>query len=159
MAIVQCVPNFSEGRDLDKMDPLVVIIQGQQFKLKNLNNLVASIFGKSYFDLSQEERLKVRYEKAHAISQFHKYLPIVNTEQGTYGDNFDIVKKDYDFENAFIIDDDYSYILSLCKINSFMLLEVRNSNIFTGLIDKSKIKDDLVVINHFAKEILDELYN
>lgn len=141
------------------MDPLVVIIQGQQFKLKNLNNLVASIFGKSYFDLSQEERLKVRYEKAHAISQFHKYLPIVNTEQGTYGDNFYIVKKDYDFENAFIIDDDYSYILSLCKINSFMLLEVRNSNIFTGLIDKSEIKDDLVVINHFAKEILDELYN
>ncbi len=141
------------------MDPLIVIIQGQQFKLKNLNNLVASIFGKSYFDLSQEERLKVRYEKAHAISQFHKYLPIVNTEQGTYGDNFDIVKKDYDFENAFIIDDDYSYILSLCKINSFMLLEVRNSNIFTGLIDKSEIKDDLVVINHFAKEILDELYN
>ena len=141
------------------MDPLVVIIQGQQFKLKNLNNLVASIFGKSYFDLSQEERLKVRYEKAHAISQFHKYLPIVNTEQGTYGDNFDIVKKDYDFENVFIIDDDYSYILSLCKINSFMLLEVRNSNIFTGLIDKSEIKDDLVVINHFAKEILDELYN
>ena len=141
------------------MDPLVVIIQGQQFKLKNLNNLVASIFGKSYFDLSQEERLKVRYEKAHAISQFHKYLPIVNTEQGTYGDNFDIVKKDYDFENAFIIDDDYSYILSLCKINSFMLLEVRNSNIFTGIIDKSEIKDDLVVINHFAKEILDELYN
>ena len=141
------------------MDPLVVIIQGQQFKLKNLNNLVASIFGKSYFDLSQEERLKVRYEKAHAISQFHKCLPIVNTEQGTYGDNFDIVKKDYDFENSFIIDDDYSYILSLCKINSFMLLEVRNSNIFTGLIDKSEIKDDLVVINHFAKEILDELYN
>lgn len=141
------------------MDPLVVIIQGQQFKLKNLNNLVASIFGKSYFDLSQEERLKVRYEKAHAISQFHKYLPIVNTEQGTYGDNFDIVKKDYDFENTFIIDDDYSYILSLCKINSFMLLEVRNSNIFTGLIDKSEIKDDLVVINHFAKEILGELYN
>ena len=141
------------------MDPLVVIIQGQQFKLKNLNNLVASIFGKRYFDLSQEERLKVRYEKAHAISQFHKYLPIVNTEQGTYGDNFDIVKKDYDFENAFIIDDDYSYIISLCKINSFMLLEVRNSNIFTGLIDKSEIKDDLVVINHFAKEILDELYN
>ena len=141
------------------MDPLIVIIQGQQIKLKNLNNLVASIFGKSYFDLSQEERLKVRYEKAHAISQFHKYLPIVNTEQGTYGDNFDIVKKDYDFENAFIIDDDYSYILSLCKINSFMLLEVRNSNIFTGLIDKSEIKDDLVVINHFAKEILDELYN
>ena len=141
------------------MDPLVVIIQGQQFKLKNLNNLVASIFGKSYFDLSQEERLKVRYEKAHAISQFHKYLQIVNTEQGTYGDNFDIVKKDYDFENAFIIDDDYSYILSLCKINSFMLLEVRNSNIFTGLIDKSEIKDDLVVINHFAKEILGELYN
>ncbi|WP_455543039.1 hypothetical protein [Intestinibacter sp.] len=141
------------------MEPLVVIIQGQQFKLKNLNNLVASIFGASYFDLSQEDRLKVRYEKSHAISQFHKYLPIVHTEKGTYGDNFEIVKNDYDFENGFIIDDDYSYILSLCKINSFMLLEVRNSNIFTGLIDKSEVKDDLVVINHFAKDILEELYN
>ncbi|MDO5009719.1 MAG: hypothetical protein Q4E31_02750 [Intestinibacter bartlettii] len=141
------------------MEPLVVVIQGQQFKLKNLNNLVASIFGASYFDLSQEERLKVRYEKSHAISQFHKYLPIVHTEKGTYGDNFEIIKKDYDFENGFIIDDDYSYILSLCKINSFMLLEVRNSNIFTGLIDKSNIKEDLVVINHFAKDILEELYN
>ncbi len=28
------------------MEPLVVIIQGRQFKLKNLNNLVASIFGR-----------------------------------------------------------------------------------------------------------------
>ncbi|MDY5212607.1 hypothetical protein [Intestinibacter sp.] len=141
------------------MEPLVVIIQGQQFKLKNLNNLVASIFGADYFNLSQEERLKVRYEKAHAISQFHKYLPVIHTEKGTYGDNFEIVKDDYDFENGFIIDDDYSYILSLCKINSFMLLEVRNSNIFTGLIDKNKIKDDLVVVNHFAKDILEELYD
>lgn len=141
------------------MEPLVVIIQGEQFKLKNLNNLVASIFGADYFNLSQEERLKVRYEKAHAISQFHKYLPVIHTEKGTYGDNFEIVKDDYDFENGFIIDDDYSYILSLCKINSFMLLEVRNSNIFTGLIDKNKIKDDLVVVNHFAKDILEELYD
>lgn len=64
------------------MEPLVVIIQGQQFKLKNLNNLVASIFGADYFNLSQEERLKVRYEKAHAISQFHKYLPVIHTEKG-----------------------------------------------------------------------------
>ena len=132
------------------MEPLVVIIQGRQFKLKNLNNLVASIFGENYFDLSQDERLKIRYEKSHAISKFHKNLPIVHTEKGTYGD---------DFENAFIIDDDYSYILSLCKINSFMLLEVRNSNIFTGLIDKNKIKDDLVIVNHFAKDILEELYH
>lgn len=41
------------------MEPLVVIIQGRQFKLKNLNNLVASIFGENYFDLSQDERLKI----------------------------------------------------------------------------------------------------
>ena len=54
------------------MEPLVVIIQGRQFKLKNLNNLVASIFGENYFDLSQDERLKIRYEKSHAISKFHK---------------------------------------------------------------------------------------
>ena len=40
-----------------------------------------------------------------------------------------------------------------------MLLEVRNSNIFTGLIDKNKIKDDLVIVNHFAKDILEDLYH
>ncbi len=140
------------------MEPLVVVIQGQQFKLRNLNDLVASIFGASYFNLSQEERLKLRYERAYAISQFHKYLPVIHTEKGTYGENFEIIKKDYDFENGFIIDDDYSYILSLCKINSFMLLEVRNSNIFTAMIDKSQVKEDLVVVNTFAKQLLEELY-
>ena len=141
------------------MEPLVVVIQGQQFKLNNINDLIASIFGKGYFDLSQEERLKVRYEKSYAISQFHKYLPIIHTDKGTYGENFEIISEDYDFENGFIIDDDYSYILSLCKINSFMLLEIRNSNIFTGLINKKDIEGDYVVINHFAKDLLEELYN
>lgn len=140
------------------MKPLVVVIQNQKFELQDLNELRASIFGENYLNLSQEERLKLRYEKAYAISKFHKYLPVIHTEKGTYGENFEIVSEDYDFENGFIIDDDYSYILSLCKINSFMLLEVRNSNIFSGLVDRKKVEGDYIVLNAFAKEILDELY-
>ena len=46
------------------MKPLVVVIQNQKFELQDLNELRASIFGENYLNLSQEERLKLRYEKA-----------------------------------------------------------------------------------------------
>lgn len=143
------------------MEPLIVVIQGQQFKLNNLGNLIASIFGKEYFNMSNIEKLKFRYQRAYAISKFHKDLPIVYTKEGTYGDDFKIIKKDYDFDKSFIIDDEYSYILSLCKINSFTLLEVKNSKIFIPMIDNKKIDKDkeLVVVNAFADEILEDFYN
>ena len=52
MAIVQCVPNFSEGRDLDKIDQIINPLRGKEgVKLlnyeadKNYNRLVVTIIG------------------------------------------------------------------------------------------------------------------
>lgn len=52
MAIVQCVPNFSEGRDLDKIEKIVNPLRGKEgVKLlnyeadKNYNRLVVTVIG------------------------------------------------------------------------------------------------------------------
>ena len=52
MAIVQCVPNFSEGRDLDKIEKIVTPLRGKEgVKLlnyeadKNYNRLVVTVIG------------------------------------------------------------------------------------------------------------------
>ena len=52
MAIVQCVPNFSEGRDLDKIEKIINPLIGKEgVKLlnyeadKNYNRLVVTIIG------------------------------------------------------------------------------------------------------------------
>ena len=52
MAIVQCVPNFSEGRDLDKIEKIVEPLRGKEgVKLvnyeadKNYNRLVVTVIG------------------------------------------------------------------------------------------------------------------
>ena len=62
MAIVQCVPNFSEGRDLDKIEKIVNPLRGKEgVKLlnyeadKNYNRLVVTVIGEpekvSYSDI------------------------------------------------------------------------------------------------------------
>ena len=52
MAIVQCVPNFSEGRDLDKIEKIVSPLRGKKgVKLlnyeadENYNRLVVTVIG------------------------------------------------------------------------------------------------------------------
>ena len=52
MAIVQCVPNFSEGRDLEKIEKIVEPLRGKEgVKLlnyeadKNYNRLVVTVIG------------------------------------------------------------------------------------------------------------------
>lgn len=80
---------------------------------------------------------------------------IANTMQS----NIKIVKleKTGDFEeNAFILYDEISYILSMLKFNKIILLERTDANIFGRYINKKNIKDNYIIINKFANEIMKE---
>lgn len=68
-------------------------------------------------------------------------------------DQIDINNESVD--DKFIIIDEMTYILSLLMTNNIILLERVNSNIYTGTIDKSKIKDNYIIVNKFAKELLE----
>ena len=67
MAIVQCVPNFSEGRDLDKIEKIVNPLRGKEgVKLlnyeadKNYNRLVVTVIGEPEKVKNAEGRINRR---------------------------------------------------------------------------------------------------
>ena len=54
----------------------------------------------------------------------------------------------------FIIKDEMTYILSLLMTNNIILLERKDSNIFTKSINKDNLEDNYIVVNAYAKELL-----
>ena len=62
-------------------------------------------------------------------------------------------KKDFD-ENAFVLYDEILYILSMLKFNKIILLERTDANIFGRYINKENIKDNYIIINKFANDIM-----
>ena len=56
--------------------------------------------------------------------------------------------------NAMILYDEYTYILSMLQLQKFYLLEAKEANIFGKYIDKNAIKDNYIIVNTFANEIL-----
>jgi len=68
----------------------------------------------------------------------------------------EVVKKyEGDLEGKFIIQDEITYIYSLLLLNKVTLLESTKSNYLTGALDKTNISDNYVIVNHFAKELLE----
>ena len=64
------------------------------------------------------------------------------------------ISKIDNIEEKFIIKDEITYILSLVKTNNVLLLERRDSNILTGSLNKEYLKDNYIIVNTFAKELL-----
>ena len=55
-----------------------------------------------------------------------------------------------------MIYDEITYILSLVILNRFILLEKKDSDIFTKNLDKSSMSDNYIILNTFAKKLLKE---
>ena len=62
--------------------------------------------------------------------------------------------KNMNFENTFVVYDEKTYILSLLIADRAMLLESTTSNIYTDGLDKSEIKENYIIVNKFAQELL-----
>lgn len=126
------------------MENLIVIEGKEKYQYKDIKSLIENFISKNYFDMSEVERKNELEKKA-----------IANTMQS----NIKIVKleKTGDFEeNAFILYDEISYILSMLKFNKIILLERTDANIFGRYINKKNIKDNYIIINKFANEIMKE---
>lgn len=125
------------------MEKLIIIEGKDKYKYDNPKDLIKNFIDKSYFDISREEKNIILEKKA-----------IANTMK----DNIKIVKlkkfpDDYE-DNAFILYNEISYILSLLKFNKIILLERTDANIFGRYINKESIEDNYIIVNKFANEIL-----
>lgn len=125
------------------MENLIVIEGNEKYKYNDLKSLIETFISKNYFNMSIQEKNIVLEKKA-----------VANTSM----DNIKIVKlnkypEDFE-ENAFILYNEISYILSMLKFNKLFLLERTEAGIFGKYINKEWVEDNYIIINKFADEIL-----
>ena len=125
------------------MENLIVIEGKEKYQYKDIKSLVENFINKNYFNMTKEEREKELEKKA-----------IANTIQN----NIKIVKREsneMEFDtNVFVVYDEITYILSMLNLDKIILLERTDANILGKYINKANIKDNYIIINKFANEIM-----
>ena len=134
------------------MKNLILITDGKHCEFDNIDELRKFIVPEIE-NISKEELNNYFYEKVFGFSILNN-VQIVNSTKGVYGDNYEIENQKIDFRNAIIIDNIDTYILSLCKYNVITLLEEKENRLFTKDIQVELGKDNYIVVNAYANELL-----
>lgn len=129
------------------MKNLIFIENGEKYYFDTLEELVRAIIKSDYYELEPKLRSEILELKAYANCMPEKLYITDNIE------------KDSNIEGKFIILDEITYILSLLSLNKVFLLEKTSSNILTNSLDKEKILDNYIIVNHFSKDILKRYIN
>ena len=137
------------------MKKIILIADGEQTQFDSIEELKESIIP-NYLTMSKDDLKKYMYEKVFGFSMINN-LQIVDTSKGVYEGNCKIGNQVIDFNNAIIIDNMDSYILSLCRFNAIILLEDKNNRYYTKDIDVNRDSQDYIAVNEFAGNILKKL--
>ena len=62
-------------------------------------------------------------------------------------EKYQIINQNYEFKKAFIIDDEKSFIMSLCKFPNIIILESKYRDNLLTEKEKQKYKGNYIVIN------------
>ncbi|MDO4381448.1 MAG: hypothetical protein Q4C39_00010 [Clostridia bacterium] len=123
------------------LSKIIIIENDNKVQCDSEEEVIKLLIDKSYYELSEKEKLEKREIKALANCINNKMQIVEDADSE-------------DIENKFIIKDEITYVLSLLIINKIILLERIDSNIYTSSIDKSNMKDNYIIVNKFAKELL-----
>lgn len=123
------------------LSKIIIIENDNKVQCDSVEEVVKTLIDEKYYELDEKEKLEKREMKAIAncINNSFEIVENVNSK---------------DLENKFVIKDETTYVLSLLIINKIILLERIDSNIYTSSIDKSNMKDNYIIVNKFAKELL-----
>ena len=126
---------------MQMLNKVIIIEDDNKVQCDSEEEVIKLLIDKRYYELSEKEKLEKREMKAIAncINNSFEIVENVNSK---------------DLENKFVIKDETTYVLSLLIINKIILLERIDSNIYTSSIDKSNMKDNYIIVNKFAKELL-----
>lgn len=130
---------------------LIVIENQKNYQFSEESEIVKFLLGPNYYMQSKQKQIE-QMEINALIKCKGTNLQIMKMKEE---DN----KKKIDVKNKFIIYDEKTYILSLLLTNKIMLLESTDSNIFTNQLDKTNIKENYIIVNKFAEELLDKHIN
>lgn len=123
---------------------MIIIENNEQIQCDTLEDVVRTLIDENYYNMTKEEKTKKMKTKALANCITNRRKIIQNVEKNEF----------QNLDEVFIIKDEITYILSLLMINKILLLERKDSNVFSSKIDKEKIKENYLIINTFAKELL-----
>ncbi len=122
---------------------LIIIENGQEVQCDDIESVVKTLIDENFYDLTLDEKKERMKMKALANS---------------LGMKIDIVDdvKDGNYDGKFIIKDEITYILSLLTTNKVLLLENKEADAFAKNIDKSVIENNYIILNTFAKQLLND---
>lgn len=122
---------------------LIIIENGQEVQCDDIESVVKTLIDERFYDLTVDEKKDKMKMKALANS---------------IGMKMDIVDdvKDGNYDGKFIIKDEITYILSLLTTNKILLLENKEADAFAKNIDKSDIENNYIILNTFAKQLLND---
>lgn len=116
---------------------LIAIENGESYQFDTLEDLVKDLIDENFYNMQQNEKVEIMQKKAVANS--FKSL-----------EDIGIIDK---------IEDELTYILYLLTTNNVVLLEHKETEIFTKDIDKTELEDNYIIINSFAEELLNKRIN
>ncbi len=128
----------------------LIVVSGQnQLQCNNEQDVIRGLISQDYYQLSstqKEEKMKLM-ATANLINRPN--VKIINKDN---------IKDIDDVENKFVLLDEKTYVLSLLSLENSdtILLERKDSDVYTGLLDKSKFTKNYILVNKFANVILKE---
>ncbi len=122
---------------------IILIENNKKYQCDTKQEVVKMLLDEDFYNLSEQEKNKKMHMKA--IANCFNNMEI--------SDGTDL-KNNFNINEKFIIKDETTYILSLLITNKIILLERIDSNEFTKQLVKSKFTDNYIIVNKFAKELL-----
>lgn len=130
---------------------LIVIENEKKYQFSKETELLQFLLGPNYYMQSKKEQIEQM--------EINALIKCKGTNLQIMKINEENDKKMIDIKNKFIIYDEKTYIFSLLLTNKIILLESIDSNIFTSQIDKTNIKENYIIVNKFAEELLNKYIN
>ena len=123
---------------------IIIVENGKEIQCNTLEDVVKTLIDENYYNMTPFQKTEKMKMKAlsnciNNKKEVVQELP-VNAKES--------------IQDKFIIQDEITYILSLLTTNNILLLERKDSNIFTKDLNKENIKDNYIIVNTFAKELL-----
>ena len=131
------------------MENNIILIENENdIKCETKEQTVKILLGDDYYNLSEEEKVERMEIRAIANSLNNPKVRII--KKGEYIDSIDSL------ENTFVIYDEITYIYSLLLTNNITMLEKTKEEIFTKGLDKTELTKNYIIVNNFAKELLEK---
>lgn len=121
----------------------VIIIENEKdYQCDTLQEIVKMLIDENYYNFTSEEK-KNKMEMLALANTLNQNVKIVD-------------ECNCEVEGNFIIKDEITYILSLLITGNVMLLERKDSDIFVKNIDIPETNDNYIIVNKFAKQLLEK---